>query len=149
MKASQLKKLLGLLLLLSLCTAYGGSSSRCVVETSGHFFPRKGNRPASILDLRLEKVTISGLTMEEALFRLADGINTSTHGKISFPVSTENSRDLMGRIRKRDPRVTFDGSNVSLRQVVNALCHQSGWSYAKTTVGYQFIDDDSFFKKGG
>jgi hypothetical protein len=53
----------------------------------------------------------------------------------------------MDRVPKRDPKVTFKGSNVSLREVIDSLCQQSGWSYTKTTVGYVFTDDDQFLKK--
>jgi hypothetical protein len=118
-----------------------------IVSNSGQFFPSKTHRKPTILDLRLERVAISGLHMEQAIFQLAQGIASSTHGKVNFAVSTENSRDPMDRVPKRNPKVRFEGSNVSLRQVVDTLCQQSGWSYTKTDAGYAFTDDDRFFKK--
>jgi hypothetical protein len=125
----------------------GCAAAEVVIVTSGDFYPSKGHKKASVLDLRIERVEISGVTMEEAIFRLADGIASSTKGRIKFAVSTQNSRDLMDRVRKRNPSVSLEQANVSLRDVINDLCRQSGWSYTKTDAGYVFTDDDRFFRR--
>lgn len=140
-----MKRLILIVLMMS-GAACAGAGSRCVVITSGYFFPPTDHK-ASILDLRLEQVSIAGVSMEQAVFKLAEGIRSSSKGKINFPVSTQNSRDPMDLIAKRDPQVHFDGSNVSLRKVVDTLCQQAGWSYTKTAPGYVFTDDDHFFRK--
>ena len=115
------------------------------VQTTGRFKAAKGT--PTILDLRLERVVISDVKMEKALFLLADGIASATHGKVHFSILTENSRDYMDRIPKRDPKIHFEGTDVYLRQVVDSLCRQAGWSYAKVPPGYLFTDSDRFFRE--
>jgi hypothetical protein len=122
------------------CCAAG---QKVIVRTTGQFAAVKG-RPG-ILDLRLEQVVLLDIRMERALVELADGIAASTNRMVQFAVIIENSRDPMDRIPKRDPKVRFEGSNVTLRQVIDSLCQQSGWSYARVPPGYAFTDDNHLF----
>jgi hypothetical protein len=122
------------------CTA----KEKVVIKTTGQFAVAKGN--LKVLDLRLEHVVLSDIRMERALFALAEGIASSTNRKVQFALLIENSQDPLDRIPKRDPKVRFEGSNVTLRQVIDSLCQQSGWSYARVPPGYAFTDDNHLFK---
>lgn len=144
MKETSIRNLLTLLLVLT-ATGCATAGQKVVVQTSGQFAAVR-TRP-TILDLRLEKIVIIDVRMERALVELADAIASSTNGKLQFPIITENSRDRGDRIPKRDPKIRLEATNVTLKDVVDNLCRQSGWSYAKVQPGYLFTDDTHLFRK--
>ena len=144
MKKISVEKLVWFLLLVT-ATGCAMAAERIVVKTSGHFASVSGK--PTILDLRLEEIVLIDVRMERALVELADGIASSTDRKIQFPILTENSRDPGDRIPKRDPKIRFEGTNVTLKNVLDNLCRQSGWSYAKVPPGYLFTDDSHLFEQ--
>lgn len=134
MRARAIAKVLATILFLPSLT--NGSSECVVVATLAHRDRARGGP----LDLRLERISLSGITMQDALLCLANGISSSTQGKVKFAFGVENSRDLMDRVPLRNPNVRFDATNVSLALVLNKLCAQARWSYRITPIGVMFTD---------
>jgi hypothetical protein len=137
-----IKRLASVLMILG-CTA---SAPTVIVSTSGTFV---SNGSRDILDLRLDRVVLSGVSMEQALWRLAKGISSSTDGKIEFALTIENSRDMTYRVPLKDPRVDLDVSDTTLGNVLDQLCRQSGWSYKKAPIGIVFTDSDMYSEAHG
>jgi hypothetical protein len=111
----------------------------------------------SILDLRIQKIDLSAISMHAALGTIADAIEASSHRQIHFSFSVEFAKPEVDEyVRKRipeakwklrDPRVEIHAANTTLRNVVQRLCDQSGWSYKSTPIGIAFIDDRSYFER--
>ena len=143
MKETLIRKLLTFFVFIT-ASGCATAQQKVLVQTSGQF---AAVRSPTILDLRLEKIVIIDVQMERALVELADGITSATEGKLQFPIITENSRDPGDRNLKRDPKVRLEATNVTLKDVIDNLCRQSGWSYARVQPGYLFTDDTHLFRK--
>jgi hypothetical protein len=143
--------------LLSLFLALGLT---CVAADSRQTIVVDGQLPKlakSILNLRIEKINLSGISMDAALRQIADAIEISSYGKLhfSYGVGFANSeveeyvrkRIPEGKWKLRDPRIEIHATNTTLRDVIQRLCDQSGWSYKSTAIGIAFIDDGSYFNQ--
>jgi hypothetical protein len=127
------------LLLIAASTAWPAPEVR--VSTSGKF---AGNGSLDILDLRLDRVVLSGVSMEQALWGLAKSISSSTDGKIELALTIENSRDAMYRVPLRNPLVHLNLSDTTLGNALNQLCRQSGWSYKQAPIGIVFTNSNMY-----
>ena len=133
-------------------TAALGDSHRVVVDS------RLPKSAKSILDLRIQEIDLKGVTMNAALLEIADAIYTSSYGKLHFSFAAgfakaEVEEYVRRRIpedkwKLRDPQIKIRMTNIPLRDVVQRLCNQSGWSYKSTPIGIAFIDDSSYFNQG-
>jgi len=113
----------------------------------------------SILDLRIEKIDLTGISMNTALEAIADAIETTSQREIHFSFSVGFAKSEVdeyvqkqipeGKWKVRDPRIEIHAANTTLRGVVQKLCDQSGWSYKLTPIGVAFIDDRSYFNRKG
>jgi hypothetical protein len=114
--------------------------------------PRLPKSGRSILDLRIEKIELSGITMRAALEKIRDAVYDSSGGKLAFSYGYRYARAAefaqkgipAEKWEVRDPPVKLRLGNTTLREVLNELCAQSGWSYASFGDGIGFIDDDRY-----
>jgi hypothetical protein len=106
----------------------------------------------SILDLRIERIELSGMTMKTALEKIRDAICGSSGGKLTFSYGYRYARAAefaqsgipVEKWEMRDPSVNLQLKNATLRDVLNRLCAQSGWSFSSFGDGIGFIDDDRY-----
>jgi hypothetical protein len=106
----------------------------------------------SMLDLPIERVDLRGITMEAALRKIQDVIYDSSGGKLVFSYGAGWAREAefgrkgipVEKWKHRDPLVELHLVNTTLRDVLNRLCAQSGWSYDVFGDGIGFIDDDRY-----
>jgi hypothetical protein len=111
----------------------------------------------SILDLRVERLDFTRISMNTALLAIADAVQTSSGRKLHFSFLVGFSKKSTEEyVRKRipeqkwklhDPQIEIHVANTTLRNVIQKLCDQSGWSYKVTPIGIAFIDDRSYFKQ--
>ena len=134
MRARAIAKVLATILIIP---SLANGNSECVVVAKHTLSHRSRGGP---LDLRFERIRLSGITMQDALLCLANSISSSTQGKVKFAFGLENSRDLMDRIPLKNPKVRLDAKNVSLAVVLDELCAQARWSYRMTPIGLMFTD---------
>jgi len=146
-------KTLLLSVLASIATICASADSHPVIVVAPNL-PKSANR---ILDLRIEKIDVSGVTMNAALLEIADAVYKSSGGKLHFSFAVgfakaEAEKYVRRRIpedkwKLRDPRIHVRTAKTTLRDVVEQLCDQSGWSYKSTPIGIAFIDDGSYFNQ--
>jgi len=110
--------------------------------------------PKNMLDLRIEKINLTRVTMEVALTKIEDAVNADVHDRpylsIGIRFSNEAEYRQKGtpeeRWKHRNPKVELHATHTTLRQVFDLLCAQSKWSYVQAEPGIVFIDDRSYFK---
>jgi hypothetical protein len=139
--------------LASVATICASADTHPVIVVDPHL-PKSAK---SILDLRIEKIDLSGVTMNAALLEIADAVYRSSGGKLHFSFAVgfakaEVEKYVRRRIpedkwKLRDPRIHVRTAKTTLRDVVEQLCDQSGWSYKSTPIGIAFIDDGSYFNQ--
>ena len=106
----------------------------------------------SILDLPIQQIDIHGFRMTEALREIAEAVRLRSRGKLHFDFAVKYARAIeyanrdmdASKWRLRDPTVRISMSQTTLREVVDALCQQAGWSY-EVVPPIMFIDDRSYF----
>jgi hypothetical protein len=106
----------------------------------------------NILDLPVARIDLVGMRMEVALRKIADAIYQSSSGKLVFSYGPRYAREAEFKregipVKKwtyRDSSVELHLVNTTLREVLNRLCAQSGWSYGMFGDGIGFIDDDRY-----
>jgi hypothetical protein len=136
---------------LALGLACASAESRQTIVVNG----RLPKLAKSILDLRIEKIDLTGISMDTALTQIADAIETSSHGKLHFSygigfAESEVKEYVRKRIpeerwKPRDSRIEIHATSTTLRDVIQRLCDQCGWSYKSTPIGIAFIDDGTYF----
>jgi hypothetical protein len=146
-------KTLLLSVLASLATICASADTHPVIVVDPHL-PKSAK---SILDLRIEKIDLRGISMDAALLQIADAIETSSHGNLHFSYSVRFAKvEVDEYVRRRipedkwklrDPQIHVRTAKTTLRDVVEQLCDQSGWSYKSTPIGIAFIDDASYFNQ--
>lgn len=142
-----------LCLFLAVGLARGDVQDRQTVVVDGRL-PKSAR---SILDLRVERIDFTGISMNAALLAIADAVQRCSAGKLHFSFLIGFSKPAVEEyVRKRipekkwklsDPRVEIHITNTTLRNVIQKLCDQSGWSYKVTPIGVAFIDDRSYFNE--
>jgi hypothetical protein len=110
------------------------------------------------LALRIRRIEVNGLTMKEALDSIAAAADKwlwahrHPYLDVHFRYSREAEYIRRGirpdHYRFRDPRVTLRATNLTLAEVFNKLCAQSGWSYDRNSAGnITFTDDSHLFQR--
>jgi len=145
------------LLLLAFCAALAvphtdGAKSKTLIIIGE--MPRNKK---SILDLRIETIELRNIRMYAALRQIQEAVRIQSKGRIDFYFEPDWSRAERDEYVKkripvekwkfRDPRVSLTASDKSLKDVIDQLCFQSGWSYAMASFGGpHFIDDKSLWR---
>jgi hypothetical protein len=138
-----------LLFLLTFGTIIWASSDTHSVIVVKPTLPRAAK---SILDLRIERIELSGVTMKAALEKIRDAIYESSGGKLMFSYGYRYARAAefaqsgipVEKWEMRDLSVNLQLKNATLREVLNRLCAQSGWSFSSFGDGIGFIDDNRY-----
>lgn len=99
------------------------------------------------LELKLSYVSIDEMSIHEAITKIQYSVLKSTNGKIRLGSSVQSSSYLAGegwalKIKK----VKFEAENISLKSLLDDICHQAGWSYRLDERGISFVDDARFFQ---
>jgi len=145
---------------ISLLCLFFGVGIACAAADTHQTIVVDGRLPKSaksILDLRVQKIDLAGISMNAALLKIADAVQKSSRGKLYFSCAigfaeSEVEEYVRKRIpeskwKLRDPRIEIHEINTTLRGVIQRLCDQSGWSYKLTPIGIAFIDDRSYSKR--
>lgn len=90
----------------------------------------------SILDVRFSHISLSGVRMTRALLSLSDITEDSN---LAFQWSIQAGLPASRPPRFKDPIVNIKGSNITLREILDDICRQSGWSYEPTMDGHWFL----------
>ena|SRR5437867_8180996 len=129
-------------------------SAAAVAPQSDIVIEKVARSPKNILDLRIEKINLTHVTMEAALSKIEDAVNADVHDRPYLSIGIGFSREAeygQKRIpeeqwKHRNPKVELHATHTTLRQVFDSLCAQSKWSYVQAEPGIVFIDDRSYFK---
>ncbi len=97
------------------------------------------NEANKILDIRFTEVNIPQMKMWSALVVLTNAINCVPEKISRFSwgvhVTPDSMKDLTS---KENPLVHLNLTNVTLRQVLDELCKQAGWTYKESAIGISF-----------
>ena len=114
---------------------------RTQVIRVGDYAPVKFN---NVLALRLAEVSLPKMDIEDAISAIrGSDLGLSTNGKkLVFSCFFSFSRtDGPNRYRRRRRNVVYHGKDVTLREVLDSICKQAGWSYRPIDGMIEFIDD--------
>jgi hypothetical protein len=117
--------------------------------------PKSARRDPHIqadLDLPIRRVDIN-VRMEDALNRLRDAINDARVLNWHFDFYARYSREdeynrkrvAPDRWKHRNPRVQVHANDITVREILDKLCAQSGWSYDFSAGKLYLIDDGRYF----
>jgi hypothetical protein len=74
--------------------------------------------------------------MTKALLTLSSAIRDSN---MAFQWSVEVGAPAVNPPRPKDPFVKISGAEITLREVLDEICRQSGWTYKPTMEGHWFL----------
>lgn len=93
----------------------------------------------TILDVKLSHVELSNVPMTKALLTLSNSIRDSlAYKNMGFSWSIDVGSPSLHPPRFKDPNVSLSASNVTLREVLDEICRQSGWTYRPVRQGHWF-----------
>jgi hypothetical protein len=127
-------------LLLALAVSVPSCASaapRIIVEP-----PARDPRMISALDVRFADVHLHHVPIQDAISQLAEAVHRVYGWEYAFSPAYHSARDPLMREPMLNPRVSVDGSDVTAREVLSAICHQVGWSFEWT------IKHDLMFQDG-
>lgn len=90
----------------------------------------------TILDVRFSQVSFSNVRMTKALLTLSSAIRDSNK---AFQWSIEVGAPSVNPPRPKDPFVNVSASNITLCELLDEICSQSGWTYEPTMEGHWFL----------
>lgn len=90
----------------------------------------------SILDIRFTRVSFSNVRMTKVLLTLSGAIRDSN---MAFQWSIEAGAPSAKPPRFKDSLVNLSASNITLREVLDEMCRQSGWTYEPIMQGHWFL----------
>lgn len=107
-------------------------SSCAVIEhksnTTGEIFPQQ-SKQFWPLDVRFSHVSLQNIRMDDAIMFLSKVIREYP-GKIPrFSWSIDVGPPSVKPPPYKNPFVSIDASNVTLREILDTLCAQAGWTY--------------------
>jgi hypothetical protein len=71
---------------------------------------------------------------------ISDAIETRSKGLLHFHYGLI----LEGSESRQDPLVRIEMADTTLKEILDKLCEQAGWSYGFTPAGYMFANDRGF-----
>jgi hypothetical protein len=89
----------------------------------------------SVLDVKFSQISLSNVRMTKALLTLSGELKKSD---IAFQWSIEVGPPALNPPPPRDPFVNLSASNITLREVLDQICRQSGWTYKPVMEGHWF-----------
>ena len=90
------------------------------------------HRAKTVLDFKVDKATIPGRPISQALLDIARSLQSTSGGKLHFSFGLEQTERL------GDPIVALSASHLSVRQLLDLLCAQAKWKYRQTPIGIMF-----------
>ncbi len=120
-----------LVLLLSSCVAMAPQPSQIILGV---------NHEPALLNIKFAQVTLPRMRMWNALCLLSDTINHVPEkiARFSWGVRVEPN-NFLNFPEETNPWVSIDQKNTTLRQVLDELCRQAGWTYEECAIGILFI----------
>lgn len=105
-----------------------GCAHPVVTATPTKMTLSKRGTARDVLDVRFDNVNIQGTHMARAILLIGRTINDSSfdlpHCSWSIDVAVPTADPQFD-----DPIVSYKNSNISLREVLDSLCAQTGWTY--------------------
>lgn len=121
---------LTMLAILACCSTLVRGSAYVNVE-----FDRATLKRHDPLRFRVREVHLRDVNMFRALTEIQNAIERDSHGMRRVLFECEPAGQNL-----RDPTVTVEGNALTLRQLLDLLCRQAGWSYSSESVGLFFSD---------